>query len=1235
MKIKKILLASLLICLSTLAYAQKGKNKKGDKEESKTEVKSSKENTKEEEAYQKPQMKVQLGHTGYISEYAVSPDGKFLATTSPHDNICKLWDILTARELLSFKKDTNRIIDLHFSLDGKYLLQTIGQHDKFLRVLEVQTGKEIHRFGVSAGFYDKVQLIAGTTHAAYINQNPNDKNKIFISNGKTFSLDEEIIIFKLSNNGLYITALGRTELAVWETATGKVLQKIKSTKSNHKSYSTKSKQREYLPQFTSDSKYLYFFQDDDVKKLNLSTNVIENIPAGIQVKESMSISRDGKYLIASNAVDPNIYLYTLADGKLVKQLPKAVDIRDFSAISDDASFILQNQDYWVSRVYDLKSLKNDFITLPSNEVAMIPGTNYLIAKKDSAYSSSNLYLMDALSGRVLREFKSFVKGVSFSRFSPDGKYAVWIQDSTRLVFWNMFEGAKFRSFHAHTDDITSLAFSNNGKWIATGGADKSVKIWELETGKLVRSMSVYTKWISSVTFSPDDKFIAAQSEELTFKIWETETGKEFKKYKGHTERVSCVAFSPDGKYIVSGSWDKTLRVWNIQASTTIRTITGLEHPVNSIAFNKDGSLIAAGGGGNFFGTYNYVGDNKIKIWEFASSKPITTISGPANGSVIQLKFSDDNKYLLSRTDVLDYTFGWEIIELNSVYTQAMDLWRISDGKSIRNFQGNFNDASKLFVTPNLFLHTDDKNNIHLSDLTTGLDKKVFSGHTGFINNLTLSQDGKYLISRSNDDGFMKMWSMDTQKEVLNYIILGGKNNDYLIYSPENYYMSSKGGTKAVHYVVNFKVYEFEQFDLQYNRPDKVLGSLNGISPELIESYSKAYKKRLKKLDFSEEMFSKELHHPVVKLSSKNIPLSTKNKTIALSYSVSDSKYMLDRIYVTVNDVPVYGMKGIELKTKKIKQIEQPINLTLSNGRNKIKVSCVNDKGVESLAEHLEIICDAPITKPTLYLLTIGVSNYKDSKMNLQFAAKDATDLASLFQKNTSSQYSSVQLLSVVNEKATKENILTLKAKLMMGKPDDVVMLMVSSHGLLDSELDYYIATTDVDFANPAARGLSYEALESILDGIPQRKKILFMDACHSGEVDKEEIQIAKNTTPENTGNIVFRSVPGVSVSKIGLENSFELMKEMFADLRHGSGATVISSAGGAEYAIEGTEWNNGVFTYCLINGLRDKKADLNNDGIIKLSEIEEYLQKKVPELTNGKQKPTSRAENTSNDFVVW
>lgn len=1219
--------------------AQKNKNKKNTKEEIPVSNSSSKSVAKEEEVSEKPQMKVQLGHTGYISYYTVSDNGRFVATVSAEDKVCKLWDISTARELLTFEKDTNVVMEIHFSPDGKYLLETVGDRDKITRILEVQTGKEKADIVISPGMYSWTQVITGTTLVVHMNRNPNDKDKIFITNFQNnaeirrFTMPAEIRMYKISPDGKYLAALSANDLMLWETGTGKQLQKISFTNMVTRNYINEREVKQ-VPSFTSDNRYLYFQQDAEFKRVNLTTNSIEAIPEGIKANEAMIVSPDGKYLTSSLYSETNVSVYSLADGKLLRQVPKQLSVRDLSVVSEDGNYLVQNYDYKETRVYDLKSPGNNFTSIPFRDVTRVPGTNYLIAKKDSIFSFSSLYLLDALSGRILREFKSYVKGVSFSRFSPDGRYAIWVQDSVRLVFWDLYAGAMFKSFQAHTNPISCLSFSNNGKWIATSGMDKSVKIWDIETGKLIRSMSVYTKWISSVVFSPDDKYLAAQSEELTFKIWETATGKEFKKYKGHTERVSCIAFTPDSKYVVSGAWDKTIRVWNIQTSLTLRTITGFEHPVNSIAFNANGTLLAAGGGDKRFGTFTYYGENKIRIWDFATGAVKTTIAGPDDGSVIQLKFSDDNNYILSRTDVYDRIPGWEIVELNSKYIQRMDLWRISDGKNIRRFSGNFQDAAKLFPRPGIFIHTDDQNTIHLLDLATGTDKKKLSGHTGQISNLTVSSDGKYLISRSNDDGFIKMWSMDSQEEQLNYIVLGGKNNDYLIYSPDNYYMSSKGGAKAVHFLRNFKVYEFEQFDLQYNRPDKVMGRLAGISQELIDSYSKAYKKRLKKLDFSEEMFSKELHLPVVRLTTKTIPLTTKAKTLNLSVSVSDSKYLLDRINVYVNDVPVYGMKGIELKTKKVKQLEQPINLTLTNGTNKIRISCMNEKGVESLSEYLEIFCDAPAVKPTLYLITVGVSKYKDSKMDLQFASKDAGDLSELFKQN-SSRYASVQQFSFVNEKATRENILAVKTKLMMGKPDDVVMLMVSSHGLLDSELDYYIATNDVDFTNPSGRGLSYEALESILDGIPQRKKILFMDACHSGEVDKEEVQITQNTPTEDAGNLMFRSFPGTSIKKIGLENSFELMKGMFADLRRGSGATVISSAGGAEYAIEGTEWNNGVFTYCLINGLRDMKADLNNDGQVRLSEIEEYLQKKVPELTHGRQQPTSRAENLSNDFVVW
>jgi hypothetical protein len=52
-------------------------------------------------------------------------------------------------------------------------------------------------------------------------------------------------------------------------------------------------------------------------------------------------------------------------------------------------------------------------------------------------------------------------------------------------------------------------------------------------------------------------------------------------------------------------------------------------------------------------------------------------------------------------------------------------------------------------------------------------------------------------------------------------------------------------------------------------------------------------------------------------------------------------------------------------------------------------------------------------------------------------------------------------------------------------------------------------------------------------------------------------------------------------------------------------------------------------------GLKDMKADLNNDGAIYLSEIQQWLRDEVARLSGGKQQPAARAENLSLDFRIW
>jgi len=137
------------------------------------------------------------------------------------------------------------------------------------------------------------------------------------------------------------------------------------------------------------------------------------------------------------------------------------------------------------------------------------------------------------------------------------------------------------------------------------------------------------------------------------------------------------------------------------------------------------------------------------------------------------------------------------------------------------------------------------------------------------------------------------------------------------------------------------------------------------------------------------------------------------------------------------------------------------------------------------------------------------------------------------------------------------------------------------------------------------------------------------------EVDQDDATIDSGLTNAKVsgkrGSIVVKS----KSKQLGLENSFELMQMLFSDLRRGTGATVISSASGLEYAYEGEAWQNGVFTYAMLEGLKSGACDLNGDGSVQVSELKTYVFDKVSELTNGKQNPTSRKENLEYDFKVW
>jgi hypothetical protein len=663
--------------------------------------------------------------------------------------------------------------------------------------------------------------------------------------------------------------------------------------------------------------------------------------------------------------------------------------------------------------------------------------------------------------------------------------------------------------------------------------------------------------------------------------------------------------------------------------------------------------------------YDLVSHKRKRPFLNPESKELLMTQGQfsVDGSTVTAQLNAGNVYHTVRIDVkngkviedkrelaeLDYRAGVlsgdrklsvvdRSVNVNGVSAWQLEVWNtesttlISKMPPIRGYQPVL---SKAFSHDNKFLVGGCKDyTVKVWDASTGKLIHSLKGHSSWVVSAIFNNDDSRIFSAASD-GSVKIWATTTGKEIATLVTLGDK--EFLIKTPDNYFYASKEAYKQIGFRMNGRVFPFEQFDLRLNRPDIVLERLGTASPQLIGTFKNAYLKRLKKLNFTEEMLGKEYHVPEALIVGNEVPYSSATREFKFTIQGKDSLYYLERFNVYVNDVPVYGIKGMSLREKKVKQYQHDVAFTLSNGDNKIQFSFLNEKGSESIRETFYVNYGGAVVNPDLYVVSIGISDYTNNDMDLKYASKDAKDLAKMYEDKLKGphRYNTIKTLKILDKEATRENILKCKQFLAQSKVDDEVIIFIAGHGLLDEKLDYYLATTDVNFENPAERGLLYEDFEGILDYVPSRHRLIMIDACHSGEVDKENV-VLESSTKTTEGTVASRGFKTIKRTEgVGIEGSFELMTQVFADLSKGSGAMVISSASGVEFAFESAEWKNGVFTYAVLEGLKTKKADGNGNSEIKVSELRDYVIERVSELTKGKQHPTSRKENLEFDFKVW
>ena len=510
-----------------------------------------------------------------------------------------------------------------------------------------------------------------------------------------------------------------------------------------------------------------------------------------------------------------------------------------------------------------------------------------------------------------------------------------------------------------------------------------------------------------------------------------------------------------------------------------------------------------------------------------------------------------------------------------------------------------------------------------------------TAHRGNVMDLLPTNTGSFFIS-SGSDGWCRIYDWEKCEEVVAMYSPEG-SRDYLFLTPDYYYKGTKDIFDEIHFAYGTETFGFDQFDLKYNRPDIILQRMGG-DPKEIDIMYKAWLKRVKKMGFTPEQLSEELHVPECKiLNETEMPLFTTDRNIHLELYANDSKYNIERLLLYLNGVPIFSRHGLNISDMEITEYKMDYDLQLASGQNEITFSCLNEKGVESYRHTITIFQQEtePLPKPDLYLVSLGISEYKQSENNLTYAAKDAIDFTQLMNSLLKERFSNINTICLTDSEVNLEGLNRILNCIKQSRRDDVVMFYYAGHGLLDDQLDYYLCTYETDFNNPRQKGIPYEQIEDWFDSIASLNRCCFIDACHSGEFDKDDF-VAESRISIPEGKITFRNAALTQREvRQGIQQVNTLVEDLFIETRWGIGATIISSSGGLEASMESDEWKNGLFTWCIKKGMTNLNADNNRDGNLTVGELIDYLKNEVNRMSEGKQQPTLRSgKNRMNDYIL-
>ncbi|MGR8934826.1 MAG: caspase family protein [Gammaproteobacteria bacterium] len=714
--------------------------------------------------------------------------------------------------------------------------------------------------------------------------------------------------------------------------------------------------------------------------------------------------------------------------------------------------------------------------------------------------------------------------------------------------------------------VKNLNSSGDGRLLSALHNDNTVRVWDFERGvqrpvieNRGRGQFTVVQPLSGVNL------ILVGSQDGNIYIFDVLTGRIVQSLDSDNGAVVSLAVTPDEKFLLAGYRGGKITVWNLQRFLSIADImTPYGDTLKFIAVLPDGKAFITAGA-----------DGVIDKWDLMHGTKIFSL--PSQDEVI------DGLWINSQVpELLATTEDGTILRTDTQNGRLISKRRAGNSEALAvGVDNRLNEAA--FAV--------EGGGIRIMDLGSFTTDKSINTENDIYRLKFLNKDS-YLLG-ADADGVLHIWDVRSAEEILKLISTA---DGWTVVDNHGRFDSSEGGMRDVSWFAAEKNIPLDNFSENYYEPGLLATYLAG------EPFINAQ--------------PKIVQQGITLPPEVKITLSGAAKVAGQPYFVSVEARDAGG---GIADLRLYHNGKILTQTSltQIREAQQAGNtvkiadfkILPASGRNTLHAIVTNKMGIEGQSEQISADFDGKQSTTTLHIVTVGINQYQDSRLNLDYSVADAQSIAKLLSDKKLASFSAVAEHRLYDAHAGKHAILAAFKKLNDAPQNDVLAVYFAGHGITIDGRWYFLpydTTLQEDHVAYASYGISADELQVLLEDVKMQRIFIMVDACYSG------------------------------ASLAAFRKMLDAQRHFSRALSKTVGLVILAATRQDQQAAELKELGHGLFTYAVTEGMAGEADFRPRNRQISAHELADFSTLKIPSFSkqylHASQEPT--AFTMGSDFML-